>query len=429
MMSSSNYPRHNKQGLNAQEAKFSRSYELDSSVLPRRRQLLTILGSTGSIGTSTLKVIALHPDRFQIFALTANQNVDRLLSQCQQYQPQYAVLKDEDTGVKFAEQLKQRGLATQVLVGQDALVQVASCAEVDLVMACIVGAAGLLPTLAAANAGKRILLANKEALVMSGALLLDAVHNNGAVLVPVDSEHNAIFQCLPADFKTGFPCAGVKRIILTASGGAFRDWPVERLSTVTPEQACCHPNWRMGPKITVDSATMMNKGLEVIEACWLFGRQDLEVVLHPQSIVHSLVEYADGSLLAQLGQPDMRTPIAQALAWPERIASGVNSLDLLTVGPLEFQPLSEKRYPCYKLALQALRRGGTAPTVLNAANEIAVQAFLDKKILFTDIPNIIEETLSNVLITSVDSLEAILAADTIARKESAKFIPAQVNIS
>lgn len=387
-----------------------------------KRKNITILGSTGSIGINTLNVIALHPDRFRVFALTANQNVDRLLSQCQQYQPQYAVLRDEETAAKFATQLKQLDLSTQVLVGKDALVQVASCAEVDLVMACIVGAAGLLPTLAAANAGKRILLANKEALVMSGALLLDAVHNNGAVLVPVDSEHNAIFQCLPADYKPGFPCAGVKRIILTASGGAFRDWPVERLSAVTPEQACCHPNWRMGPKITVDSATMMNKGLEVIEASWLFAQQDMQVLLHPQSIVHSLVEYLDGSILAQLGQPDMRTPIAQALAWPERITSGVDSLDLLTTGPLEFRPLSQERYPCFALALQALKAGGTAPTVLNAANEVAVQAFLDKKILFTDIPKIIEKVLSNVQIGAANTLEAILATDNAARIEAEKII-------
>ncbi len=381
---------------------------------------ITILGSTGSIGVNTLKVIALHPEQFRVFALTANNNIECLLKQCREFNPRYVVLRDENAAAVLEKQLNQQGQETQVLVGEDALVRVASDAEVDTVMACIVGAAGLLPTLAAANAGKRVLLANKEALVMSGALLIEAVHNSGAILLPVDSEHNAIFQCLPTDFNPGYPCAGVKRIILTASGGVFRDWPLDRLAEATPEQACQHPNWLMGKKITVDCATMMNKGLEVIEASWLFGMKqpDIHVVLHPQSVIHSLVEYVDGSMLAQLGQPDMRTPIAQTLAWPKRMVSGVSSLDLLTTQPFEFRPLSLERYPCFALALQALQRGGTATTILNAANEVAVQAFLERKIGFMDIPVIVEQVLSNVSVNAAKNLEAILAADAIARVEA-----------
>jgi len=378
---------------------------------------ITILGSTGSIGVSTLQVIDLHPKRFNVFALTAYRNVEKLFEQCLKYKPKYAVMQDNAAAELLSVRLKSISSETEVLSGNTALVYVASHSQVNDVMACIVGAAGLLPTLAAAEAGKRILLANKEALVMSGNLLMEAVRTNGAMLLPVDSEHNAIFQCLPADFKSGQPYPGVKRIILTASGGAFRDWPLEQLANVTPEQACQHPNWVMGPKITVDSGTMMNKGLEVIEASWLFGMKlsELEVVLHPQSIVHSLVEYIDGSILAQLGQPDMRTPIAQALAWPERITSGVQSLDLLKMGSLDFKPLCLQRYPCLRLAYSALKVGGTATTILNAANEVAVQAFLDRKISFTNIPQLIEKVLDKITVQPAVDLSIVLAADVAAR--------------
>jgi 1-deoxy-D-xylulose-5-phosphate reductoisomerase len=387
-------------------------------------QKITILGSTGSIGANTLEVIKLHPERFQIFALTAHNNVDRMIAQCREFKPQYAVMMQPEAALQLKQQLGHLSIQTEVLSGVQELVAVASHPQVDTVMACIVGAAGLLPTLAAAKAGKRILLANKEALVMSGALLIESVQANHALLLPVDSEHNAIFQCLPADFKPGHASPGLKRIILTASGGAFRNWNLAKLSEVTPEQACTHPNWVMGAKITVDSATMMNKGLEVIEASFLFGVgiDRIEVVLHPQSVIHSMVEYQDKSVLAQLGLPDMRTPIAQTLAWPDRIDSGVASLDIIKIGRLDFEPLSLERYPCLGLAYAALKTGGTATAILNAANEVAVQAFLDRRMRFTDIPNVVERVLNTVPNHKASSLEAILEADRQARVAAEKTI-------
>jgi 1-deoxy-D-xylulose-5-phosphate reductoisomerase len=383
---------------------------------------ITILGSTGSIGVSTLNVISLHPDKFSVFALAAHKNVQKLFEQCLQYKPTYAVMYDEPSAEILAKQLKSKGLAIEVLSKEEGLKAVAEHSRVDIVMAAIVGAAGLSSTLAAANAGKRILLANKEALVMSGKLLLQAVRQNNALLLPVDSEHNAIFQCLPPDVKLGYRCESVKKIILTASGGAFRDWPIEQLATATPAQACAHPNWNMGAKITVDSATMMNKGLEVIEASYLFDQplEAIDIILHPQSIIHSLVEYHDGSTLAQLGEPDMRVPISYVLHWPERIASGVKSLNLLEVKSLEFKPLSLERYPCLNLAYQALKAGGTAPTILNAANEVAVQLFLDKKIRFTDIPKLIEYVLTAVPQHTVETLDIVFESDAMAREMAEK---------
>lgn len=379
---------------------------------------ITILGSTGSIGVSTLEVISLHPDRFQVFALCAKNNVERMFEQCQAFNPRYAVMLDENAAEKLQQKLEKYALNTQVLCGSEAFVFVASHTQVDYVMAAIVGAAGLLPVLAAAKAAKRILLANKEALVLSGSLLIEAVQEYKAELLPVDSEHNAIFQCLPLDFQPGSACSAVKRIILTASGGAFRDLPLEELENVTPEQACQHPNWVMGRKITVDSATMMNKGLELIEAKWLFGlaADQLDVVIHPQSLVHSFVEYQDGSLLAQLGLPDMRIPIAYSLSWPQRIKSGVAGLDLLTQNRLDFAPLCTTRFPCLKIAREALLLGGTATAILNAANEIAVEAFLNNKLKFTDIPKLIEKVMETLSIAPVTDLEQVIAVDLLARK-------------
>ncbi len=385
---------------------------------------LTILGSTGSIGSSTLQVIALHPQRFRVFALTAQRNVDVMLTQCLQYQPRYAVMRDVQAAEELTQRLKPHALATEVLAGDAALVDVASHREVDYVMAAIVGAAGLLPTLAAAQAGKRILLANKEALVMSGQLLMDAVRTHNATLLPVDSEHSAIFQCLPANFKPGMTDSGVRSITLTASGGAFRDLPIAQLDDVTPEQACQHPNWNMGAKITVDSATMMNKGLEVIEASWLFGllASDIHTVLHRQSVIHSWVDYVDGSTLAQLGLPDMRTPIAYALSWPERMASGVQGVDLFKVGRLDFEPLSFTRYPVMELAYAAFQAGGTAATLLNAANEVAVQAFLQRQIRFTDIARLVAHVLNKIPSQNVQQLEDVLTADQLAREEASRQV-------
>lgn len=385
---------------------------------------ITLLGSTGSIGINTLEVLALHPERFQIFALTAHKNVSRMLAQCVTYTPRYAVMQNTEAAEELARLLKHHGLETQVLSGDADLAWVASHSEVEYVMAGIVGAAGLLPTLAAAQSGKRILLANKEALVMAGSLFMHTVQTHRATLLPVDSEHSAIFQSLPADFKVGHPPTGVKKIVLTASGGAFRDWPLEKLGTATPAQACAHPNWQMGNKITVDSATMMNKGLEVIEAHWLFGMPatQIQTILHPQSILHSWVEYLDGSFIAQLGQPDMRTPIAYALSWPQRIAAGVESLDLCQIGQLDFKPLSLAHYPCLELAYAALHRGGTASTSLNAANEIAVQAFLAEKIRFTDIFKVVETCLEQVSVHTAETLESIMTADKVAREESMQII-------
>lgn len=378
---------------------------------------LTLLGATGSIGVSTLDVVSRHKDKYEIIALTANRNIELLVQQCETWQPKYAVIADDDFVEAFTNSLKEKGLDTEVLSGAEGLQTVAALAEVDYVMAAIVGAAGLLPTLAAAQAGKRVLLANKESLVMSGKLFMDTIHESGAELLPIDSEHNAIFQSMPTNYTDGLSQTGVEKILLTASGGPFRTTSLDALETVTPEQACAHPNWDMGRKISVDSATMMNKGLEVIEACWLFdtGPEKIQVVLHPQSIIHSLVQYVDGSVLAQLGNPDMRTPIAHALAWPERIDSGVEPLNLFDVAHLDFEIPDLERFPCLRLAYAAMTAGGTATAILNAANEIAVAAFLNKQINFTAIPELVEATLDNIPGVEADSIDTVLAADAEAR--------------
>ena len=390
----------------------------------RRPAGVTLLGSTGSIGVSTLDVIARHPDRFRVIALTANSRVEKLAEQCIRFQPQYAVMADADAAARLHTVLLESAPDVQVLTGADGLVNVAAMDSADIVMAGIVGAAGLLPSLAAARSGKRVLLANKEALVMSGTLFMQAVQGNGATLIPVDSEHNAILQCLPDDYITGAAPRGVRRIMLTASGGPFRTLPLSKLASVTPEQACAHPNWVMGRKISVDSATMMNKGLEVIEAGWLFGLpvEQIEVLLHPQSIIHSLVEYEDGSVLAQMGNPDMRIPISHALGWPQRIPSGADPLDLLAAGKLQFESPDQARYPCLALATSAWRTSGTAPALLNAANEVAVQAFLDRHIAFTAIHAVISETLERCAVHDADSLDTILADDAAARAAAQEYI-------
>ena len=388
-------------------------------------RVVTILGSTGSIGKSTLDVLSRHTDQYKIKALTANTDVDAMAQQCQQWHPQFAVMCDETAAQQLDDVLKQHGSKTQVLSGVQGLCQVASLDDVDTVVAGIVGAAGLLPSLAAAEAGKRILLANKEALVMSGQLFMDAVTKNNAELLPVDSEHNAIFQCLPSANKQAANDSGINKILLTASGGPFRTFSNEQLASVTPEQAIAHPNWKMGPKISVDSATMMNKGLEVIEAHWLFSvaLDDIEVVVHPQSVIHSMVSYVDGSVLAQLGNPDMRTPIAHALAFPDRIASGVEPLDIFEVAKLEFEKPDFQRFPCLKLCYEAIRKGGSASIVLNAANEIAVEAFLDNKIAYADISNLIEQALENASVDEdVSNIENILAVDTQVRNSVSESI-------
>ncbi|HSS65282.1 MAG TPA: 1-deoxy-D-xylulose-5-phosphate reductoisomerase [Gammaproteobacteria bacterium] len=378
---------------------------------------LTILGATGTIGINTLDVVSRHPQRYRVFALSANRDYARMAGLCLKHRPRFAVMADADSVKHLTERLIQAGIGTEVLAGREGLETVAAHPEVDYVMAAIVGAAGLLPTLAAARAGKRVLLANKEALVMSGELFMRAVRDHGAELLPIDSEHNAVFQCMPEGHGADLDGAGVSRILLTGSGGPFRTVPLPALAEVTPEQACAHPNWIMGRKISVDSATMMNKGLEVIEACWLFSTrvERVEVVIHPQSIVHSMVEYADGSVLAQLGHPDMRTPIAHALSWPDRMGSGVQRLDLTAVGRLDFEPVDFERFPCLKLGYQAASAGGGASTVLNAANEVAVEAFLKERIRFTDIPRIIERTLERFSHQAPVSLESVLALDAEAR--------------
>ena len=385
---------------------------------------LTVLGSTGSIGVSTLDVVLRHPDKYQVKALTANTNVDGLLEQCIKHKPEYAVMVDADAASKLEQALKEQAPEIRVLSGVDGLVDVAELNDVDYVMAAIVGAAGLLPTLAAAKAGKRVLLANKEALVMSGKLFMDTVEQNNAELLPIDSEHNAIFQCMPPDFGKDHKNAGVEKILLTASGGPFRTTPIEQLSAMTPEQACAHPNWEMGRKISVDSATMMNKGLEVIEACWLFhvDTSFIQVVIHPQSVIHSMVQYNDGSVLAQLGNPDMRTPIAYGMAWPERIDSGVGQLDLFDIARLDFTEPNEKRFPCLRLAREAMQQGGTSSAILNAANEIAVSEFLNKRIQFTDISRVIETVLENVTQHEASTLDVILEDDRLAREYGLRVI-------
>ncbi|MUT70117.1 1-deoxy-D-xylulose-5-phosphate reductoisomerase [Stutzerimonas frequens] len=385
---------------------------------------VTVLGATGSIGLSTLDVIARHPDRYAVFALTGFSRLAELRALCLVHRPRFAVAADEIQAGVLQQQLREDGLTTQVMSGEGGLSEVAAHPETDVVMAAIVGAAGLKPTLAAVQSGKRVLLANKEALVMSGALFMRALRDSGAVLLPIDSEHNAIFQCLPSAYSQGLGSVGVRRILLTASGGPFREFAPERLIDVTPEQACAHPNWSMGRKISVDSASMMNKGLELIEACWLFDAHpnQVEVVIHPQSVIHSMVDYVDGSVLAQLGNPDMRTPIAHALAWPERIESGVSALDLLQIGRLDFQAPDDLRFPCLQLARQSAESGGTAPAMLNAANEVAVEAFLNRRIRFTEIASIIDDVLSREAPVAVGCLEDVLAADRCARERAGQWL-------
>ena len=387
-------------------------------------QHITILGATGSIGASTLDVLARHPERYAVHALSAHSRVEQLAAQCLQFRPARAVVGSAGAAAQLSALLRAQGLRTEVEYGPAALCAIASDPRVDTVMAAIVGGAGLAPALAAARAGKKILLANKEALVMSGQLFMDAVADNGAVLLPIDSEHNAIFQCLPAGYGRAPGAFGVAKIVLTASGGPFLTRAVDTLDAVTPDQACKHPNWVMGRKISVDSATMMNKGLEVIEAHWLFGAPAdlIEVVIHPQSVIHSMVSYVDGSLLAQLGNPDMRTPIAHALAWPERIASGVAQLDLTRIGTLQFERPDLQRFPCLALAFDALRAGGTAPALLNAANEVAVQAFLDLRIGFRQIETVVAHVIQKLPHGAASCIETVMAQDAQARAEAGQFI-------
>jgi 1-deoxy-D-xylulose-5-phosphate reductoisomerase len=381
-------------------------------------QRVCILGSTGSIGVSTLDVIARHPDRYQVFALTAHTQIEKLAAQCVQFQPQVVVVGSASAADALRHLLTEKKLGQiQIQYGPEALCEVASSPECDSVMAAIVGAAGLPASLAAARAGKKVMLANKEALVMSGNLFMDAIRKSGAALLPIDSEHNAIFQCLPRHYDGQTEQHGVSKILLTASGGPFLHRDIATLTDVTPEQAIAHPNWVMGRKISIDSATMMNKGLEVIEAHWLFSAPAdmIEVVIHPQSVIHSMVSYNDGSVLAQLGNPDMRTPIAYGLAYPERIASGVSPLDLVKVSKLNFEAPDFARFPCLSLAYQALKTGGSAPTILNASNEIAVQAFLDGKIGFRAIDQLIAVCMDKIAVTPVTDLDGILAVDAEAR--------------
>ena len=380
---------------------------------------VAILGSTGSIGVNTLDVIRAHPDRFKVVALTAAKQVDLLAEQCAEFRPNIAVVADADGAARLSKILLEKNINTQVLHGPQALVSAVTESHCDTVMAAIVGAAGLVPALAAAKAGKRVLLANKEALVMSCDLFMQAMKAGGGELLPIDSEHNAIFQCLPNQFsKAPNPSLGVEELWLTASGGPFRNTPLDQLASITPEQACAHPNWVMGRKISVDSATMMNKGLEVIEAFWLFGLplEKIKVLIHPQSVVHSMVRYRDGSVLAQLGQPDMRTPIAYGLAWPERIEAGVAPLSLTQLANLSFTDPELERFPCLSLAFAAAKTGGTAPAVLNAANEIAVAAFLDEGLPYLQIPCVVESVLNSISSVNADSLELILDVDARARQ-------------
>jgi 1-deoxy-D-xylulose-5-phosphate reductoisomerase len=396
-----------------------------AGILPASRPKgVTILGATGSIGVSTLDVLARHPQRYRVVALTANTQAERLFEQCQRFHPEIAVLRDHNAAARLEEMIQRAGLRTQVLAGPEALQNVARDAGSDIVMAAIVGAAGLLPVLEAVRAGKRVLLANKEPLVMSGPVLMQEARRSGAEILPIDSEHNAIFQCMPAGYRTGDKPAGVRRILLTCSGGPFRTTPVEALERVTPDEACAHPRWAMGRKISVDSATLMNKGLELIEACRLFDvtPDQVQIVIHPQSVIHSMVEYTDGSVLAQLGNPDMRTPIAHALAWPERIESGVQELNLFDIARLDFAPPDLARFPCLRLAQDAARVGGTAPAILNAANEEAVNAFLERRIRFTQIAKTIEYALASVPVSDDTSLETILLSDARAREAAGQYI-------
>jgi 1-deoxy-D-xylulose-5-phosphate reductoisomerase len=385
---------------------------------------LTILGSTGSVGISTLDVVARHPDRFRVSALAARSRVDVLYDQCMRFRPAVAVMLDARAAEQLDARLRQSGVECSVRTGAAALEEIAALPEVDTVMAAIVGVAGLRPTLAAARAGKTVLLANKESLVTAGRVLMDAVREAGATLLPIDSEHNAIFQALPRAHQSGLERLGVRRVLLTASGGPFRRTPLRQLEHVTPDEACAHPTWVMGRKISVDSATMMNKGLEVIEAHWLFGAsaEQIEVVIHPESVVHSLVEYVDGSMIAQLGNPDMRTPIAFALGFPERIEAGVEFLDLSRIGALHFERPDVKRFPCLALAFAALRAGGSAPAVLNAANEVAVESFLEGRLAFSRIPALIDAVLARTSRSAARSLEEVLAADEEARLQARRWL-------
>ena len=389
---------------------------------------ITILGSTGSVGISTLDVVARHPNKYQIVALTANKSNDKMLDQCRIFHPQYAVMLDPISADILKTEITKEGIDTEVLCGVESLEKVASLPEVNIVMAAIVGAAGIRPTFAAASKGKYVLLANKETLVMAGRIFMDIIKKNHATLLPIDSEHNAIFQSLPIGFNGDHKKSGVRRILLTASGGPFRKTPLSDIKNVTPEQACNHPNWDMGQKISVDSATMMNKGLELIEAHWLFDAkpENIQVVIHPQSIIHSMVEYIDGSVLAQLGNPDMRTPIAHALAYPDRIECGVEPLDIFKVASLDFQTPDFSRFPCLNLAYKALSTGGSSPAVLNAANEVAVEAFLKSKISFTAIPSIIEHVMEEIEPTDIFTLEDILAIDNLARNATYKLIESEI---
>ncbi len=393
-------------------------------------QGIVVLGSTGSVGVSTLDVLSRHREGFHVVALTARANVDLLFRQCQQHRPSFAVVVEESAGLELQRRVAGSDLPTEVLIGAPELQQVTRLEGVVIVMAAIVGAAGLLPVLEAVRAGKRVLIANKEPLAMLGGVFVSEARRSGATLLPIDSEHNAVFQCLPADATQRTALAedpsryGVNKIILTGSGGPFRNFDPDQLHTVTPEQACAHPNWDMGRKISVDSATMMNKGLEIIEAGWLFNLDPdrIEVVIHPQSVIHSLVEYVDGSVLAQLGSPDMRIPIAHALAWPQRMESGATPLDLCQLGRLDFEPPQPDRFPCLQIAQQVARRGGTAPAVINAANEIAVAAFLNQDIEFTGIPRLITDTLDGVGVTDDCDLSSVLAADHEARRFSTEWV-------
>lgn len=375
-----------------------------------------ILGATGSIGQSTLDVLSRHVNSYRLYAVTANTQVDKMEAICRQYHPQFAVMSDSDSAGLLNKRLQDDRNIT-VLGGRDALLDVASADASDIVMAAIVGAVGLMPTLAAVRAGKRILLANKEALVMAGRLFMREVERHQAELLPIDSEHNAIFQCLPAGYRSGLSGLGVSKVLLTGSGGPFRELPLDRFPEITPEQAIAHPNWSMGPKISVDSATMMNKGLELIEACWLFDvpHEDVDIVMHKESIIHSMVAYNDGSVLAQMGRPDMRTPIANALGWPERIESGVEPLNLIEVSQLNFEKVDESRFPCLRLARHAISEGGTSMAILNAANEIAVEAFLQHQIGFNRIAELIEQTMNHIPARQADSLEQIMSDDQAAR--------------
>jgi 1-deoxy-D-xylulose-5-phosphate reductoisomerase len=399
-----------------------------NAAAPAGIQQVTVLGSTGSIGANTLDVLSLHPERFKLFALTAHQQIDKLSTQCLHYTPKFAVVPNADAAARLKTLLAPQGCSTEVLVGEAGLCEVARNAEVDTVVAAIVGGAGLKPTMAAVQAGKRILLANKEALVMAGGLFIQAARQSGAQVLPVDSEHNAIFQCLPSE-TTSLASAGVKRILLTGSGGPFRQLPLDQLPFVTPAEACKHPNWAMGRKISVDSATMMNKGLEFIEACWLFNAQpsEVDVILHPQSIIHSMVEYLDGSVLAQMGQPDMRTPIAHCLAWPQRLASGVAGLDFLALGALEFAAPCTQRYPALALAKAAMNDGGLAPAALNAANEIAVEAFLDGQINFIQIAQLVDAVMQSWQNSEPSALDEVYAADQSARTQALRQLSTMRN--